>query len=219
MVALMDGRALTATELSAVAGITSQTTSSHLGQLVAAGLLVVEKQGRHRYHRVATPSVAAMIEQMMSVSVEVQDVQRAAPRTGPRDQAMRYARTCYDHLAGRVSVAIADAMVARGEVEIDGDGGMLTSAGSATLVGIGIDLSSGTEKSSRGRVFCRPCLDWSERRPHIAGRVGALMLEHLRKRHWIRTVPNSRTVFFTLAGQRELTASFGLQSSVWDAGA
>ena len=217
MVALMDGRALTATELSVVAGVTPQTASSHIGQLVAAGLLAMERQGRHRYHRLAAPSVARMVETMMAVSVEVGALSgRTAVRTGPRDRAMRHARTCYDHLAGRVAVAVADAMLARGEVELDADGGALTAAGATRLTEMGIDLSDVAR--GRTRVFCRPCLDWSERRPHIAGRLGAVLLSHFTARSWIRLTSGSRTVVVTPKGQRELTGMFGLAPSLWDAG-
>jgi DNA-binding transcriptional ArsR family regulator len=126
LVALMDGRALTATELAATAGITPQTASSHLGQLVGANLLTVERQGRHRYHRLADPAIARMIEGMMAVATNSTVGGRPATRTGPNHIAMRQARTCYDHLAGRIAVAIADSMVAQGEVELSPDGGILT---------------------------------------------------------------------------------------------
>lgn len=216
VVALMDGRALTATELSAIAGVTPQTASSHLSQLVAAGLLVVERQGRHRYHRLATPAIARMVEGMMAVASETAVPRVPAVRTGPRDQAMRRARTCYDHLAGRVAVAIADAMVARGEIDLSADGGELTGKGEIFLGKIGLDLSASSARGRGKRVFCRPCLDWSERRVHIAGIVGAALLDHMTDRKWLRPVAGSRAVTITPAGRRDLDALFGFGPSVWE---
>ena len=126
--ALMDGRALTASELAHVAGITPQTASGHLARMTTAGLLTVEKQGRHRYHRLASPAVAQMMESIMQVAADAgPGAQRLA--VGPRDAALREARTCYDHLAGRLGVALADAMVAAGHVELTDDGGIVTDAG------------------------------------------------------------------------------------------
>ena len=122
VVALMDGRALTATELSAIAGITPQTASSHLSQLVTSGLIAMKRQGRHRYHCLASPAIARMVEGMMAVASDSSISRKPAVHVGPRDQAMRRARTCYDHLAGRIAVAIADAMVTRGEVDWSADG-------------------------------------------------------------------------------------------------
>src|SRR4051794_6178182 len=122
--AMMDGRALTATELAGVAGITPQTASFHLGRLSESGLVGVLQQGRHRYHRLATPQVAQMLESMMLVAAGT-----LAPRTGPRDEAMRTARTCYDHIAGQLGVGIADAMKQQGWVEMDDDAGVLTPSG------------------------------------------------------------------------------------------
>ena len=120
--ALMDGRALTASELARVAGITPQTASTHLARLCVAGLLEVEKQGRHRYHRLASPAVAQMMESIMLVASRAEP-SKAKLTIGPRDAALRAARTCYDHLAGRLGVALADAMVAKGQVELAKDGG------------------------------------------------------------------------------------------------
>jgi DNA-binding transcriptional ArsR family regulator len=176
MQAMMDGRALTASELARVAGITPQTASSHLARLTGAGLLAMEKQGRHRYHRLATPSMARLIENLMHVAAEIEPARRPVV-TGPRDAALRAARTCYDHLAGRLGVALADALVEGGHVELDSDAGLVTPAGLALLDRVGVDvglLGAGPAKKGR-RVLCRPCLDWSERRPHLAGTLGAAL--------------------------------------------
>ena len=134
--ALMDGRALTASELARVAGITPQTASGHLARMAVAGLLAVEKQGRHRYHRLASPAVAQMVEGIMQVA---SGLGTPPPRlvVGPRDAALRAARTCYDHLAGRLGVALADALVEGGQIELASDGGIVTEAGITFSAGSG----------------------------------------------------------------------------------
>jgi DNA-binding transcriptional ArsR family regulator len=216
--ALMDGRALTASELARVAGITPQTASGHLTRMTAAGLLSVEKQGRHRYHRLATPSVAHMLESIMQVASDL-----APPRkrltVGPRDAALRCARTCYDHLAGQLGVALADALVGHGHAELTGDAGVITDTGIAFLDRIGIDvqalLARSTQRSARtqrpGRVFCRPCLDWSERRLHLAGAVGSALCAHSFHNGWIRRIDGTRAVMVTPKGQQVFREQFGAQ--------
>jgi DNA-binding transcriptional ArsR family regulator len=203
LTALMDGRALTATELARAASIAPQTASGHLTRLVGAGLLAVERQGRHRYHRLASPGVARMLEGVMAVAET-----NAATRlvVGPRDQAMRAARTCYDHLAGRLAVDLADAMVARGQIEFSAEGGAVTQAGKNFLEGLGVEL-----KTARpGRVFCRPCLDWSERRPHLAGAVGAALCARCLALGWVRRIDGTRALHITPEGRRGLRNAFGV---------
>jgi DNA-binding transcriptional ArsR family regulator len=200
LAALMDGRALTASELAAIAGITPQTASSHLAQLTAAGLLARAAQGRHRYYRLASPTVAQMLEGIMLVAAGPKP-----PISGPRDHVMRHARTCYDHLAGWLAVAIADNLVAHGHIELSPDGAALTESGTAFLNRLGIPL-----EPTEGRTFCRPCLDWSERRPHIAGTVGAALCRHCFDRNWIRRVRDTRAVSITPAGQTAFRTQFGL---------
>src|SRR5262245_53603500 len=168
LAALMDSRALTAAELARAAGITPQTASSHIARLAGAGLLAVERQGRHRYHRLATPAVARMLEGIMAMAEVGPGAARARRPVvvGPRDAALGAARTCYDHLAGQLAVAMADAMVARGQIELGPDGGVVTEEGVAFLGSLGLDLDAAAQTAARrggGRVFCRPCLDWSER--------------------------------------------------------
>src|SRR5262249_22998958 len=162
--ALMDGRALTASELAQVAGITPQTASGHLNRMTATGLLSVEKQGRHRYHRLP-PSVARMLESIMQVASELAPAGKKLS-IGPKDAALRRARTCYDHLAGQLGVSIADGLMRDGYVELAGDAGIVTDAGIARLAAIGMDVRTILERRTKhsGRVLCRPCLDWSERR-------------------------------------------------------
>jgi len=209
--ALLDGRALTANELARVAGVTPQTGSGHLAGLVRADLVRVRKQGRHRYHRLASASVAHMLESIMLVAADAKPA--AVPITvGPRDAALRAGRICYDHLAGRLGVALADAFVARGQIELDWDAGLVTAAGSAFFAELGIDLAPpGAGGSARHRrVFCRPCLDWSERRPHIAGALGAGLRGTCVDRGWIRRIGDSRAVAVTPMGHLALREIFGV---------
>lgn len=207
--ALMDGRALTATELARAAGVTAQTASGHLARLTVARLLVVEKQGRHRYHRLATPAVAQMMESIMQVASRT-DPARKTISVGPRDAALRAARTCYDHLAGRLGVALTDAMVASGQVELAADGGVVTAGGIDLLRRLGIAGSIADPPKTSGRVLCRPCLDWSERRPHLAGAIGAALCAHCLASGWIRRIEGSRAVTITPKGQRGFRDHFGV---------
>jgi DNA-binding transcriptional ArsR family regulator len=209
--ALMDGRALTASELAHVAGIAPQTASGHLARMTAVGLLAVEKQGRHRYHRLAAPGVAHMLESIMQVASDLEPSQKRLV-VGPRDVALRTARTCYDHLAGRLGVALADALVAAGHAELAIDGGIVTATGMEFLGRIGIDVIARHLKKS-GRVLCRPCLDWSERRPHLAGVVGATICAHSFDKGWIRRIEGTRAVAITPKGQQVFRKEFGVQLS------
>ena len=210
--ALMDGRALTASELARVAGITPQTASGHLTRMTAIGLLSVEKQGRHRYHRLATPTVAQMLESIMQVASDLEP-SRKPFTVGPRDAALRRARTCYDHLAGQLGVALADALVEHGHAELTSDAGIVTDSGVEFLDRIGIDVDAMLAQRVKrsGRVLCRPCLDWSERRPHLAGTVGAAICAHSFEKGWIRRIDGTRAVMITPKGQRVFREQFGAQ--------
>jgi DNA-binding transcriptional ArsR family regulator len=209
LAALMDGRALTASELACLSQVTPQTASSHLARLTSAGLLSVQSQGRHRYHRLATPAVARMLEGIMQIAaVELPKPARALA-TGPRDAAMRLARTCYDHLAGRLSVAIAEALVDRRAVEFEDDGGQLTRRGERFLETLGIVLpEAGARRSAR--PLCRPCLDWSERRVHVAGRVGAALCSHSLEEGWVRRLAGTRALAVTPKGRQAFGRHFGV---------
>jgi DNA-binding transcriptional ArsR family regulator len=213
--ALMDGRALTATELATVAGVAPQTASGHLGKLTEAGLLIVEKQGRHRYYRLASAMVAQMMESIMHVASALESPRKNV-RTGPRDIALRTARTCYDHLAGRLGVALSDALVAAGHAEIEEDAGVITETGFAHFASLGIDLKAATNAKRTTRILCRPCLDWSERRPHLAGMVGAALCVHAFENNWIRRIEGTRAVSITPKGRSALKTAFGVEIMALD---
>ena len=209
---LMDGRALTATELATAAGITPQTASGHLARLTAAGILAVQKQGKHRYHRLASGSVAQMLESIMLVATEL-ETPRKRLVVGPRDEALRKARTCYDHFAGRLGVALAESMVARDFVELTVDAGLLTDSGLAFLDRIGLATAPLIERRTRrsGRILCRPCLDWSERRTHLAGASGAAICSHAFEHAWTRRLPGTRAVALTPKGTRLFREAFAVE--------
>ncbi len=199
LLALMDGRALTATELSGLAGVTKQTASSHLAKLVDGEVLQVEAQGRHRYFRLAGAHVAALIEALMVFSSD------AAPpvRTGPKEPALRKARVCYDHLAGEMGVALYGRACEGGW--LTGDLGV-TDKGWSKFSAIGV-TPDGLPRSNRPP--CRACLDWSQRRHHLAGLIGKALLDRLFVLSWARRLPASRVVAFTPEGERRFREWIG----------
>jgi len=203
VIALLDGRAWTARELADAAGVSPQTASSHLARLVAGRLVRLDRQGRHHYHRLASSAVAALLEQMHLAGAAARQVRRS----GPRDLQMKELRSCYDHLAGRVAVELSGRIIddsgsASGAAQISADGVSL-------LERIGIDLDS--LRTGR-RALCRVCVDWSERRPHVAGAVGAAILERVKTLGWVRTRPSGRSLILTAAGERGLSDIFGIRS-------
>jgi DNA-binding transcriptional ArsR family regulator len=204
--ALMDGRALTAGELAWHAGVSAQTTSGHLAKLAEARLVAVERQGRHRYHRLATAEVARAVEALMAVAGAGPARHRPA---GPRDEALRAARTCYDHLAGRLGTSLADSLRERGHVvvadEADGAGAITERGGRFLRDEVGIELAA-----SGKRPLCRTCLDWSERRPHFAGRLGAALRRRFSDLGWTEPVRDSRAVAITPDGRLKLAELFGI---------
>lgn len=205
LTSLLDGRARTATELAYTAGVTAQTASGHLGKLVEGRLLGVAVQGRHRYFRLASPEVARMLETILVVAAA--EPEAAKPRATPRvSPELRAARTCYDHLAGRLGVAIADALVSRGLIVLSEEAGEATEAGRAWLAQFGVLVEpAGRSK----RLFCRPCLDWSERRPHLAGRLGAALCRQCEELGWIDRARDGRVVTLTQTGRRGFADTFG----------
>lgn len=202
LAALMGGQALTAGELARHAGVTAQTTSGHLGKLAAARLLAVEKQGRHRYYRLASADVAQAIHALMAVAAD--GPKRHHP-IGPKDAALRLARTCYDHMAGRLAIGLADALAGKGYVVLGDGAALVTDEGRRFLCDFGLDLEGATR-----RPLCRTCLDWSERRPHLAGRLGAALLERSLSLGWLGRTPGSRALRITRAGELGFKTAFGL---------
>lgn len=198
--ALLDGRALTAKELAYAAHVTPQTASGHLAKLADGGLLEAEKQGRHRYFRLASPLVGQMLEGVMAVA----GPQPPRATTWRGGEALRTARTCYDHLAGRLGVALADALTEQGHVTLGTDGGEVTEAGTQFLDAFGAAPAPGK------RVFCRPCLDWSERRPHLAGRVGAALACRCFELGWVIRQRDTRALAITAAGHAGFRQTFGI---------
>jgi DNA-binding transcriptional ArsR family regulator len=183
LLSLMDERARTAKELAFLARIAAPTASGHLAKLLASRLVAVEPQGRHRYYRIASPLVAEMVESMSVVAGETSPTD---PRLRRIDPALAAARTCYNHLAGRLAVAIADVLQARGHIAFGDGGGEVMPSGRAFFKGIGLELG---EAAHGRRVFCRPCLDWTERRHHIAGAVGTALCTHCLERGWAAAHP------------------------------
>ena len=204
LAALMGGESLTGTELAFLARISRPTASEHLAKLVDARLLAVTRKRRFAYYRIASPLVAQMLESLKAVAaIEV------PPRHQSRsaeDDAIRFARTCYDHVAGTVGVAIADALSAGGHVVLGDDGGELTDSGARLLALFGATL---VPKAKQRRIYCRPCLDWSERRYHIAGFVGAEICRCCLERGWLTRMRDSRALQLTLEGRRGLAETFG----------
>jgi DNA-binding transcriptional ArsR family regulator len=209
LLALMDGRALTAHELATAAHVTPATASRHLALLVEGGLLRVDKQGRHRYHRLASAEVARVLESLMQLAAQAQPAPRIA--TGPRDPALRLARTCYDHLAGRIAVAIADRLVDAGAVRIEDDTATVTARAGAALAPLGLDVDVLAGAGAGTRPACRPCLDWGERRLHLAGRLGTLLCTHSLERGWLLRQPRSRALAVTPTGAVALRDWLGVE--------
>ncbi|WP_213294060.1 ArsR/SmtB family transcription factor [Paraburkholderia sacchari] len=198
--ALMDGSARPAGELTMIAGLSPSAASAHLARLAEGGLLKPEVRGRHRYYRIATAEVAAAIEALMNVAhaaAPAQPVTRAA-RTVPVE--MRHARTCYDHMAGEVAVRVFDRLVEGGWLVRNDDDLEVTEQGVARLSNWGVDLEA---LHARRRRFACTCLDWSERRPHLGGALGAALLERFTSNGWVERASRPRVLRITPLGQRE----------------
>ncbi|MER9069037.1 helix-turn-helix domain-containing protein [Mesorhizobium sp. M0902] len=198
--ALMGGTALTASELALEAGVSLPTASSHLSKLMEGGLLTLANQGRHRYYGLAGPQVAGMIEAITGVAAAV-GPQRVRP--GPRDAAMRVARVCYDHLAGEQAVAMLDRLVARQVLLRDDEVIQLGPSAASHFAAIGIDIHTKAR-----RPVCRACLDWSVRRSHLAGALGAAILDKVLAEKWARREKDSRAVIFSPVGKQAFEKTF-----------
>jgi len=204
--ALLDGRALSASELALAARVTPQTASTHLAKLTGAGLLSVVRTGRHRHFRLASTAVAGMIEGIVAVALEKRPRYRPLSRQA---HALSAARICYDHLAGRLSIDLTDSFVAREYLVLDDEVAEITRTGSRFFTEFGIELP--TRRSTRR--LCRLCLDWTERRPHIAGRVGAAITKRYFDLGWMERMERSHAVVVTRLGRRGLQKIFGVDAS------
>ena len=206
LTALMTGRALTASELAHQAGVTPQTASSHLAKLEAGGLIEQEKQGRHRYYRLADPDVAAVLEGLEGLAARAGHMR---VRTGPKDPALRRARVCYDHLAGDLGVQMLDSMKRQRLLRQRKQDIELTAEGDRFLAET-LQISA-DELAHPRRPLCKACLDWSERRHHLAGTLGAALLNRFTELKWAArdAAPGSRVVNFTRQGEKRFAALFG----------
>ncbi|GGM01545.1 transcriptional regulator [Streptomyces fumigatiscleroticus] len=208
LLALLDGRAWTAGELARHAGVAASTLSEHLGKLVAGGLLTEERQGRHRYVRLADARVAQLVEDLAAqVSPEAVDRRPRTLRESSAGSATARGRTCYDHLAGRLGITVTDALTARGLLRQD-TGFALTDAGLAWFGSAGIRL----DRTGR-RPLARACLDWTERRPHLAGVAGAALCRHALDTGWCVRIGSGRAVKVTATGERALGDLLGIEAT------
>mgnify|MGYP000906937330 FL=1 len=203
LTALLNGEALTPSELALEANVTKQTASSHLNKLAAGGLVKVEAQGRHRYYRLADADVAGLLETLMGVAARAKALRT---RPGPKEPALRHARLCYDHLAGDLGVGLYDAFVKNKWINPQRDGAVaLTRLGRAKVSSFGVEM---TALESGARPLCRACLDWSARRHHLAGAVGAALLDAIFDRGWVSQRGTSRVLEFSKIGEAALKRTF-----------
>jgi DNA-binding transcriptional ArsR family regulator len=196
LTALMADRALTATELASIAGVTKQTMSAHLSKLLDASLVAVDQQGRNRYFRLADDDVASLLESLMGVAFRTGAVRLLS---SPREPALRKARVCYDHLAGELGVLAYESMVRNDLLEMSRQGLRPSAAGIVWLRSAGIDIDAASQQR---RIYCRACMDWSERRYHLAGSLGAALLSRVCELGWAKRDRASRVVRFTPNGER-----------------
>ncbi len=204
LTALMGGGALTATELASEAGVTKQTASAHLAKLTEANFILPQKQGRHRYFKLADHQVAEVLESLMGLAAKRKP---SRVRTGPKEPALRKARVCYDHLAGDLGVELFDSLYREAWLSSQDELPQLTQKGKAELIAFGIDVDTISKKR---RPLCRSCLDWSVRRSHLAGSVGAALLDRFYALGWAKRVAGTRIVAFSSSGEDALRRQFKL---------
>ncbi|EBA10720.1 ArsR/SmtB family transcription factor [Roseobacter sp. CCS2] len=204
LTALMSGKALTVSELAEEAGITIQTASSHLSKLDEGGLLRPRKQGRHKYFSLANDDVAHVLEGLMGLAARSGHLRQ---RTGPQDAKLRQARVCYNHLAGDMGTKMFDSLMAQGHLSLKGDDLTLTSSGEIFAADFKIDLAALRKNKS---LLCRECLDWSERRSHLAGSLGRAFLTRFEELSWAKRDQKTRVVLFSKTGAKEFERLFAI---------
>ncbi len=198
---LLDGKAYTATELAVAADISRQSASNHLSQLMEADLVTAEKQGRHRYFRLANEQVAQVIESMASLIPH----KKITIKKSAEGQKLAFARTCYDHLAGQLSIELLTSLLEKKVIVLNGNVFDVTDFGKGWFAELGMDVDTLKNKK---RSFAHPCIDWTERKHHLAGALGAAILETFLKNDWIRRKQNTREIVITALGERELLEKF-----------
>lgn len=204
LTALMTGKALTATELAGEAGVTLQTASAHLSKLEAAEMIICRKSGRHKYFTLGGDEVGHVLEALMGLAAGAGHLRT---RTGPKDAALREARVCYNHLAGEKGIALFQGLLSRGFVTETDDDVALTPKGTEFLTQCGVDITALKRSKT---PLCRPCLDWSARRSHLAGSVGRALLSQMQVLGWAKRVEGTRAVRFTAKGEAAFDQTFGV---------
>ena len=199
---LLDGRAFTATELAIAIETSAQNISMHLGKLLDADLISVEKQGRHKYYRFSNKEVAYAVEAMANL---IPKPEISAKKKTENYPPIKYCRTCYDHLAGKIGVALAESLLQQKIIIEKNNTFEITSEGEKWFSDFGVNIGDAKKQK---RIFLKPCLDWSERRYHIAGSVGTLLLNKMLEQDWIRRTANSRVILITGKGEKEMLKSF-----------
>ena len=199
---LLSGEYASASELAKAASVTPATASGHLGRLLDARFVVCEPRGRHRYYRLADDEVAHALEALLGVAFRSRPTRLV---TGPREPALRKARVCYDHLAGELGVMVYSGLQASGSLASGTEGLCLSEGGRARFRALGVDVDAAARER---RVFCRPCLDWGERRDHLAGALGAALLQRIYELRWGTRMKGSRVVAFTAVGEQNLRSAF-----------
>lgn len=212
LTALMAGKALTVSELAQEAGVTLQTTSAHLSKLLGGGMVVVRKQGRHKYFELASAKVAEAIEALMGLAA---DGGHLRTRIGPGDEALRAARRCYNHLAGSAGVQLYESLIGRGYLTVEMSGLSLSVDGRVFVEQLGLDLA---QISKTRAPLCRECLDWSERKSHLAGSLGRALLDHMIANKWVHHETGSRVITFTAHGRQQFAAAFPVAGRVGNSG-
>ncbi|KOS04440.1 ArsR/SmtB family transcription factor [Paenibacillus polymyxa] len=205
LTALLDGRFHTASELAHMAGIKPQTASFHLAKMTEAQVVTVEKQGRHRYFGIQDPEVAQVMESLLSIAppVPIKSFKHAS-----ENEALRLARTCYDHVAGQLGVQLMSFFIQKGILSEDQDGLHITEPGETFFTDFQIDL---TQTRQKRRSFSHKCLDWSERRHHLAGALGNALLDRLFELNWIERLPTTRAIRITADGKRGIKEIFSIE--------